>query len=46
MFANHLPMIGVSNGNSDTTGCVRGGREEYVTVAAFRRVSFSLTQLR
>ncbi len=23
-----LPRIGVLNGNSDSTGCVRGGREE------------------
>ncbi len=26
VFANHLPRIGVLNGNIDSTGCVRGGR--------------------
>ncbi len=29
VFAHHLPKIGVLNGNSDSTSCVRGGREEY-----------------
>ncbi len=32
VFANHLPRIGVLNGNSDSTGCVRGGREEYAII--------------
>ncbi len=35
MFANHLPRIGVLNGNSDSTGCVRGGREQYVIILSF-----------
>ncbi len=35
VFANHLPRIGVFNGNSDSTGCVRGGREEYAIILSF-----------
>ncbi len=26
VFANHLPRIGILNGNNDSIGCVRGGR--------------------
>ncbi len=25
VFVNNLPMIGILNGNKDSTGCVRGG---------------------
>ncbi len=35
VFANHLPRIGVLNGNSDSTGCVRGGNEEYAMMLSF-----------
>ncbi len=35
VFANHLPRIGVLSGNSDSTGCVCGGREEYVIILSF-----------
>ncbi len=35
VFANHLPRIGVLNGNSDSTGCVRGGRDEYAIILSF-----------
>ncbi len=35
MFANDLPRIGVLDGNSGSTGCVRGGREECVTILSF-----------
>ncbi len=32
MFANHLPRVGVFNGKNDSSGCVRGEREEYATI--------------
>ncbi len=35
VFANHLPRIGVLNGNSDSTGCVRGGREDCAIILCF-----------
>ncbi len=35
VFANHLPRIGVLNGNSNSTGCVHGGREEYAIILSF-----------
>ncbi len=35
MFANHLPRIGVLNGNNNSTGCVRGWREEYAIILSF-----------
>ncbi len=35
MFANHLPRIGVLNGNNGSKGCVRGGREEYAIILSF-----------
>ncbi len=35
MLANHLPRIRVLNGNSDSTGCVHGGREEYAIILSF-----------
>ncbi len=35
MFANHLPRVGVLNGNCDRTGRVRGGREEYAIIYSF-----------
>ncbi len=35
VFAHHLPRIGVLNGNSDSTGCVHGGREEYAIMLSF-----------
>ncbi len=35
MFAYHLTKIGVLNGNSDSTGCVRGGREYYAIILLF-----------
>ncbi len=35
VFANHLPSIGVLNGNSDSTGCMREGREEYAIILSF-----------
>ncbi len=35
VFANHLPRIGVLNGNSDSLGCVHGRREEYAIILSF-----------
>ncbi len=35
MFANQLKRIGVLNGNSGSTGCVRRGREEYAIILSF-----------
>ncbi len=32
MFAKHSPRIGALNGNSDSTGCVRGGRDSHLKV--------------
>ncbi len=41
VLANHLPTIGVLNGDNDITGCVRGGREEYaITLPFFYIVMF------
>ncbi len=30
VFVNHLPRIGILNGNNDSTGRVRGGRMEFL----------------
>ncbi len=35
VFAHHFPKIGGVNGNRNSTGCVRGGREEYVIILSF-----------
>ncbi len=35
VFANHLPRIGVLNGNSDCTGCVRGGGVFFLDTGLF-----------
>ncbi len=35
VFANHLPRISALNGSSDSTGCVRGGREKSAIILSF-----------
>ncbi len=35
VVANHLPRIGVLNGNSDSTVCARVGREESAIILSF-----------
>ncbi len=35
MFANQLSRIGVLNGNSGSTGCVRRWSEEYAIILSF-----------
>ncbi len=35
VFAYHLARTAVLNGNNDSTGCVRGGREEYAILISF-----------
>ncbi len=35
MFANQSQRIGVLNGNSGSTGCVRRGRGEYAIILSF-----------
>ncbi len=35
VFANHLPTIVILNGNNESTGCARGGREQYAIILSF-----------
>ncbi len=42
VFANHLPRIVVLNGNSDSTGCVRGGRRSMPSFFFFNAYGYFL----
>ncbi len=45
VFTNHMPRIGVLNGNGDSTGCVRGGREAYTIILFFFAYIYVLSAL-